>query len=160
MRSRHDRHRRLSSFITHLLFWASAWHFKSPERGEPRHGQASEAQSNVQALALLLLGCLCKLTLRRLRVWRMSACVRDIMAERSAQFLTAVREELRVVGTTRNRDISHAVVKQVFRSKLSVHVDEYPVGSLPLARVAGHGVAVVKMRMLHKVKLHLSASVH
>src|ERR1035437_427623 len=82
------------------------------------------------------------------------------MAERRAELLTAVCEELRVVGSTRNRDIRHAVVKQVFRSKLSVHVDEYPVGCLPLAGVAGHSVAVVKMRILHRIKLHLTASVH
>jgi hypothetical protein len=35
-----------------------------------------------------------------------------------------------------------------------------PVGGLPLAGVAGHGVAVVEVRMLHGVKLHLTASVH
>jgi len=45
--------------------------------------------------------------------------------ERSAQLLAAVREELRVVGTTRNRDIRHAVVEQVFCSKLGVHVDNW-----------------------------------
>src|SRR6202789_1780852 len=90
----------------------------------------------------------------------MSACVRDIMSERSAQLLAAVCEELGVVGTTRNRDIRHAVVKQVFCSKFCVHVDKHPVGGLSLAGVTGHGVAVVEMWMLHRIKLNLAASVH
>src|ERR1035441_7978036 len=82
------------------------------------------------------------------------------MAERSAQLLAAVREELRVVCPARDGDIGHAVVEQVFCSKLSVHVDKDAVSGLSLAGVAGHGIAVVKMRMLHRIKLHLTASVH
>lgn len=92
------------------------------------------------------------------------AYVRDIMAERSAQLLAAIREELRVVGTTRNRDIRHAVVKQVFCSKLSVHVDEYPVGGLPLARMTCDRVAMIEVRMRRRIKLDYTffwaASVH
>src|SRR5665213_2116625 len=124
-----------------------------------------EAQANIRALLLLRRD----LPLRRDRLllflfWlhlrRMGAAVRYIMPQRRAQLLAVVGEDLRVVCAARNGNVGHAVVEQVFGSQLSIGVNQHPVGSLPLAGVAGHGVAVVKMRMLNRVKLHLTASVH
>ena len=95
-----------------------------------------------------------------LRLWRVCARVRYIMPKSRSQLLPIVCEELRVVCPTRDSDVSHSVVEQVFRTKFRVHVDEHSVGCLSLAGVAGHGVAVVKMRVLHGVKLNLTASIH
>src|ERR1035441_4730870 len=79
------------------------------------------------------------------------------MAERRAELLTAVGEELGVIRSARDGDIGHTVVEQVFCSKLRVHVDKDAVGGLSLAGVAGYAVAMVKVRMLHRTELHLAA---
>ncbi len=77
--------------------------------------------------------CLLLLHLRPMR-----ALVGNTMPERRAQLLAVVGEELRIVGAARDGDIGHAVVEQVFRAQLGVHMNENAVGSQSLARVAGH----------------------
>ena len=51
------------------------------------------------------------------------ALVGDLMAQRGGQLLAVVGEELRNVRAARNGDIRHAVVEQVFRAQLRVHMD-------------------------------------
>jgi hypothetical protein len=90
----------------------------------------------------------------------MGAAVRNIMPQRGSQLLAVVGEDLRVVCAARNGNVGHAVVKQVFRPQLGIDVDQYPVGGLSLAGMARHGVAVVEVRILHRIEFDLAASVH
>ena len=83
-----------------------------------------------------------------LHLRRMGAAVRDIVPQRRAQFLAVVGEDLRVERATRDGDVGHAVVEQVLGSQLGIDVDQHPVGSLPLAGMTRHGVAVVEVRIL------------
>jgi hypothetical protein len=69
------------------------------------------------------------------------------------QLLPVAGKDLRVVRSTRDGNISHAVVEQVFRAKVGIDMDEHPVGGLSLARMAGHGVAVVQVRVRSGVDL-------
>lgn len=63
--------------------------------------------------------------------------------------------------SARDGDIGHAVVEQVFRAQLRVHMDQHPLGGLPLAGVAGHGITVVEMRMLLRIEVDTaSALIH
>ena len=86
--------------------------------------------------------------------------MRDISAQRHTQLLTVIGKELRIVSSTRDSNVSHAVVEQVFGSELGIDVDQHAVGSLALAGMAGHGIAVIEMRMRPWIKLHLSAAIH
>ena len=53
----------------------------------------------------------------------------------------------------RDGNVGHTVVEQVFRPQLGIDVDQHPVGGLPLAGMTRHGVAVVKVRILRRIKL-------
>jgi len=92
-----------------------------------------ETQANVQALLLLRRN----LPLRRdylllllfwLHLRRMGAAVRYIMPQRRSQLLAVVGEDLRILCATRNGNVGHAVVEQVFGSQLSIGVDQHTVG--------------------------------
>ena len=61
-----------------------------------------------------------------------------------ASFVYIFHIELR----PRDGDVSHAAVQQFAVRLRRVNVDQHAVGSLPLAAVARHRVAVVQMRML------------
>ena len=113
----------------------------------------SEAQSNVHALALFLLGSLGYLTLRRLPVGLMGALVRNIMPERRAELLSAICEELRVVCPARNGNVSDAVVEQVFGPQLGIDVDQHTVGGLSLAGMTCDRAAMIEARMRRRIKL-------
>ena len=92
----------------------------------------------------------------RNRLFRLvCALVRNVVAESLRQFLTVVCKNLRVPLSTRNRDIRHAAIEQVSRGKLRIHVNEYAVGRLSLARIAGYGVAVVDVWMTLGLVVHV-----
>ena len=61
------------------------------------------------------------------------------------QLLAVVGVELRVFGSTRDSDISHAAVEQVFCGQGGIDVNQYPFGSLSLARMARHPITVIEM---------------
>jgi hypothetical protein len=86
--------------------------------------------------------------------------VRDISAQRHTQLFAVIGKELGIVGPMRDCDVGHTVVEQVFSFKLSVDVNQHRVGSLALAGMAGHCIAVIEMRMLTWIELHLAAAVH
>ena len=90
----------------------------------------------------------------------MGAAVRSIMPKRRSQFLAVVGEDLHVVCAARDGDVGHAVGEQVFHPRLGIGVDQCPVCGLPLAGMTRHGVAVVKVRMLHQIEFDFAASVH
>jgi hypothetical protein len=46
------------------------------------------------------------------------------------QLLGVVGEELRIIGSARDGDVSHAVVEQVHGSQFGIDVDQHPVGGL------------------------------
>ncbi len=48
------------------------------------------------------------------------ALARDFMAQRGGQLLAVIGEELRIVRSARDGDISHAVVEQVLRAQLRI----------------------------------------
>jgi len=52
--------------------------------------------------------------LQRFQVGRMGALVRNIMPERRAELLSAISEQLHIVGFARTGNLSDAVVEQVF----------------------------------------------
>jgi hypothetical protein len=66
-----------------------------------------------------------------------------------------------VVRSTRDGNLGHAVVEQVFRAKVCIYMDEHPICALSLADVAGHGIAMVEMQMLLRIKADTaSALIH
>ena len=83
-----------------------------------------------------------------------------VAAEFLPERLCFVRINLGVIASTRDRDIGHAAVEQILRAQLGVHVNEDTVGSLSLAGVAGHGIAMVEMRPLARVEFDRAATVH
>src|ERR1035438_1183354 len=95
-----------------------------------------------------------------LHLRRMGAAVRYIVPQRGSQLLAIVSEDLRVVCAARDGNVGHAIVEQVFRSQLGIGVDQHPVGGLPLARMTRHGVAMVKVRILHRIEFYLAPPVH
>ncbi len=91
---------------------------------------------------------------------RVGALAGDLVAQSGGQLLAVVGEELRIVRSARDGDIGHAVVEQVLRAQLRIHMHQHPFGGLPLAGVAGHGIAVIEMRMPGRIELHGAAIVH
>jgi hypothetical protein len=77
-----------------------------------------------------------------------------IAAEFLPERLCVVRINLRVIASTRYRNVCHAAVEQILSALLGVHVNEDTVGSLSLAGVAGHGITVVEMRMLARIEFN------
>src|ERR1019366_10750634 len=86
---------------------------------------------------------------------RMGHIAAEFMAERRC----ITRINLCVIASTRDRDIGHAAVEQILSAQLRVHVNQDTVGSLSLAGVAGHGIAVVEMRMLARIEFDRAATV-
>ena len=66
-----------------------------------------------------------------LHLGHMCALVGNIMPQRCSQLLVVVGEDLRVVCAARDEDIGHAVVEQILRGKLRIHVDQNTLGGLP-----------------------------
>ena len=83
-----------------------------------------------------------------------------IAAERMTQSLCVVREYLCIVRPARDGNIGEAVVEQVFRPECGVHVNEDTVGCLALAGMAGHGIAVIKMRWTVRTNFDRASAVH
>ena len=52
------------------------------------------------------------------------------------------------------------VYLRVFRAARDGDVNQYALGSLPLAGMARHRIAVIEMGMLARTELHVAASVH
>jgi hypothetical protein len=74
-------------------------------------------------------------------------------AERRAELLTAICEELRVVCPARNGNVSDAVVEQVFGPQLGIYVDQHTVGGLSLAGMTCDRVAMIEAPMRRRIKL-------
>jgi hypothetical protein len=90
----------------------------------------------------------------------MGALVRYIVAESRGELSAVISEKLRVVRSARDGNIRHAIVEQVFRSQLRVHMHQNPLSSLALAGMAGDRVAVIEMRMLIRINPYLTAIIH
>ena len=73
----------------------------------------------------------------------MRALLRYIVTERRRQLLAVVGEKLCIVRPARDGDIGHAAVEQILSTQLRIHVNQDAVGSLSLAGVAGHCIAMV-----------------
>src|SRR5713226_2190489 len=88
---------------------------------------------------------------------------RGRMGHVAAEFLPQcryiVRINLRVIASTRDRDIGHAAVEQILGAQFGVHVNQDTVGSLSLAGVAGHCIAMVEMRMLVRIEFNHTPTV-
>ena len=67
---------------------------------------------------------------------------------------------LRVFRAARDGNACHAAVEQVFRGQLGIDVNQYALGSLPLAGMARQRIPVIEMGMLARIELHVAASVH
>src|ERR1035437_1591963 len=87
---------------------------------------------------------------------RMGHVARESLAESRG----IVCINLRVIASTRDSDIGHAAVEQILGAQLGVHVNQDAVGSLSLAGVAGHGIAMVEMRMFVRIEFDCAATVH
>src|SRR5208282_458486 len=83
-----------------------------------------------------------------------------VAAEFLPQRLCIIRINMRVIAPTRDRDVCHAAVEQILSAQLGVHVNQDTVGSLSLAGVAGHGIPMIEMRMLVRVELDRTTTVH
>src|SRR2546428_4292643 len=96
----------------------------------------------------------------RNRLFRLvCALMRDVATKSLRQLFTVVCKNLRVPLPTRNSDISHTTIEQVFRRKLGIHVNEDAFRCLPLARIAGNGVAVVEMWMTRRLVVHTAPAI-
>src|ERR1019366_4080232 len=84
----------------------------------------------------------------------------NVAAEFLPERLCVVRKNLGVIASTRDSDIGHAAVEQILSAQLGVYVNQDTVGSLPLAGVAGHGIAMIEMQMLAGVEFDRAATVH
>src|ERR1700685_2306116 len=91
--------------------------------------------------------------------WLMCALVRDIVTKSLRQLLAVVCKNLRVPLSTRNRDIRHAAIEQVFRRQLRIHVNEYALGGLSLTGMTGDGIAVIEMRMILRLVDHTAPAI-
>jgi hypothetical protein len=69
------------------------------------------------------------------------ALVGDISAQRLGEFATIIGKYLRFPLATRDCNIGHAVVEQIFGTEFRVNMNENAVGGLTLARIAGDGNA-------------------
>ena len=83
----------------------------------------------------------------------MGALVRNIMPERRSELLSAVSEQLHIVGPARTGNVSDAVVEQVFGPQLGIDVDQHTVGGLSLAGMTCDRVAMIEARMRRRIKL-------
>ena len=83
-----------------------------------------------------------------------------VAAEFMAKCRCIVRENLRVMRAARNGNVGHAAVEQVFRAQFGVHMDQYAVGGLALAGMAGDGVAVVEMQVSVWIEIDGAATIH
>src|SRR5271170_370845 len=83
-----------------------------------------------------------------------------VAAEFLAQRRCIVRINLRVIASTRDGNVGHTAVEQILGTQFSVHVNQDTVGSLSLAGVAGHGIPMIKMRMLVGIEVDCAATVH
>src|SRR5208282_2661699 len=85
------------------------------------------------------------------------------MGHVAAKFLSEgrsiVRINLGIIASTRDRDIGHAAVEQILGTQFGVHVNQDTVGSLSLAGVAGHGIAMIEMRMLVRIEFNHTPTV-
>lgn len=50
-----------------------------------------------------------------------------------------------------------SVVEQVLGPKLAIDVDQHPLGGLTLAGVAGHGIAMIEIRMPGRIEFDATA---
>src|SRR5208337_785908 len=123
----------------------------------PLSGQAGVLKTDSETYAVVLVLTLLRdFLLRRNRMVRfafghMRALLRYIVTERRRQLLAVVGEKLCIVCSARDRDIGHAAVEQILSTQLRIHVNQDAVGSLSLAGVAGHCIAMVEMQMLVRV---------
>src|SRR5208283_2899180 len=82
-----------------------------------------------------------------------------VSAEFLPERLCVVGINLRVIASTRDGNVGHTAVKQILGTQFSVHVNQDTVGSLSLAGVAGHGIAMIEMRMLVRIELNHTPTV-
>jgi len=87
---------------------------------------------------------------------RMGHIATEFLPERRC----TIRINLRVVASTRDRNVCHTAVEQILGAQLGVHVNQDTVGSLSLAGVAGHGITMVEMRTLVRIKADRATAVH
>lgn len=98
--------------------------------------------------------------LRRSDLRRMSALVGYVVTESGRELLAVIGKKLRIVRSARDGDIGHAVVEQVFRTQLRVHMHQNPLGSLALTGMAGYRIAVIEMRVPCWIDCDMTAIVH
>src|ERR1017187_10241516 len=55
----------------------------------------------------------------------MRTFARNLVSQRCRQLLAVVREKLRIVRATRDRDVGHAAVEQIPGRQFCIHVDQY-----------------------------------
>ena len=87
---------------------------------------------------------------------RMGHVAAELLPERCC----IVRINLRVIASTRDRDIGHAAVEQILSAQLGVHVNQDTVGSLSLAGITGHCITMVEMQMLARIEFDRAATVN
>ena len=106
---------------------------------------------------LVLRRCNC-LLLHHLR--RMGTPMRHISPQRRPQSIPVIRKELGIVRSARHGDVGHAVIEKVLGPKLRIEMDKHTMGGLALAGMAGHGIAVIQVRMLRRVDLNGTPVIH
>ncbi len=84
-----------------------------------------------------------------------SGPLRDFAAQLLTQALGVIGVNLCIIAPARDGHIREPAVDEVLVGVLRVHVNKHPVGRRALAAVAGHGIAVVDMRVLANFELHV-----
>ena len=74
------------------------------------------------------------------------------MPERRAELLSAVSEQLHIVGPARTGNVSDAVVEQVFGPPTRYRRGSVPGRRSALAGMTRDRVAAVKLRILHRIE--------
>src|SRR5580698_6553488 len=90
---------------------------------------------------------------RRYRLFRcISTLVRNVTAKRVHERTPVVGKNLCIPLAARNCDVGHAVVEQVLGGEIGIHMDEYAISGLALARVASNSIAMVQMGILRRIE--------
>src|SRR5262245_9758878 len=77
----------------------------------------------------------------------------DVAAQGTHEPRPIVRIDLRIKAASRDRHIRETLVDELL-TQARVDVDEDAVGGLALTAVAGHGIAVVEVRVIGRMDRH------
>src|SRR5580692_8226210 len=77
--------------------------------------------------------------------------LRPFPTQHFPELVSAIRENLRVISSPRDGDVSQAAIDQLFVRLLSIHVDQDSICGRTLARMARYCIAVVEVPISRRV---------